>query len=103
MIYNIREFNSNGFLGYVSEKKVYFSFYDKDKNDLIPVVSIVIPPIIEALNNFPKILLEGRTSQNIKVPSIVFVKTSEEPKEEYTIILTWYYQVKIVPLIFNRT
>ena len=32
MIYNIREFNSNGFLGYVSEKKVYFSFYDKDKN-----------------------------------------------------------------------
>jgi hypothetical protein len=24
------------------------SFYDKDKNDLIPVVSIVIPPIIEA-------------------------------------------------------
>ena len=48
MIYNIREFNSNGFLGYVSEKKVYFSFYDKDKNDLISVVSIVIPPIIEA-------------------------------------------------------
>ena len=38
---------SNGFLGYVSEKKVYFSFYDKDKNDLIPAVAISIPPILE--------------------------------------------------------
>jgi len=38
---------SNGFLSYVSEKKVYFSFYDKDKNDLFPGISISIPQILK--------------------------------------------------------
>lgn len=37
---------SNGFMGYVSEKKVYISFYDKDKNELIPAVVIMIPPVL---------------------------------------------------------
>ena len=39
---------SHDFLGYVSEKKVYFSFYDRDRNELIAVVAIAIPPVIEA-------------------------------------------------------
>jgi hypothetical protein len=34
-------------LGYVSEKKVYISFYDSAKNDLIAAVAIAIPPILE--------------------------------------------------------